>query len=310
MSTFAPPGLYGKIPSRGDFVRLRAAEEPARSLVLWLEQGSEAAKRGGAAADSEAVGFLFRPAGAPRALLGAVADSVDKVGRAFPLAVFVPVDCSEISAAFPALAAAAEPFLEAAKAVLAGAASLSPTDLVARVEALPCPGTAELSAADAEARAVAAREDGRELLARLLGPSTEQQAYGLECVRSACRPARGSEGGARGVVLACPARGRADRWFWLELARRLLQWPGPPSFFWRTSAAPELFISVGTLPPSVFGDFWRPRPQDPRVWPVTTAQASAMAAARRSLGRDALGVLEGPGCPVNALLDVLTIRSA
>ena len=44
MPTFAPAGLYGKIPSHGDFVRLRAADEPARSLVRWLEEGSEAAK--------------------------------------------------------------------------------------------------------------------------------------------------------------------------------------------------------------------------------------------------------------------------
>jgi len=307
MTTFASPGLYGKLPSHGDFVRLRAAEEPARSWVLWLEQGSEAAKRAGDAAGGEPVRFLFRPAGAARALLGVVAGSVDKVGRRFPLAVFIPVECSEVSAGFPALIAAAEPFLEASTTLIELAARLSPADLTARVEALPCPHPADLGAAEAEAREAAVRQSGRELLERLLGATADQQAYALHCVRSACHQAREREGGARGIVLACPARSRSDRWFWLELARRLLPWPGPPSFFWRASVAPELFIALGAVSPSLFAELWRAQSKDPRIWPLTTTAPSAVAAARRSLGRDVLGLLEDGRCSVSELIEAVTL---
>ena len=309
MPTFAPAGLYGKIPSHGDFVRLRAADEPARSLVRWLEEGSEAAKRGGAGASGEPVRFVFRPPGAALSLLGVVAGSVDRVGRSFPLAVFAPVGGSELTATFPALASAAQPFLEASAALMAEAAHLAPSDLAARVEALPCLEPADLAVADADARRGASRESGRELLARLLGDSGDQQAYALQCVRSACQPLRGREGGGRGVVLACPARCGADRWFWLELARRLLRWPGPPSFFWRAAMAPELFLSTGALSPSMFADLWRAEAKDPRIWPLTTTQASAATAARRALGEAVLDVLQGRDRSVADLLDALDART-
>jgi hypothetical protein len=63
VATFSQPGLYGKIPAQADFVRLRAADDVARALVLWLEEGSEAAKRAGAPCRSEPIRFVFRPAG-------------------------------------------------------------------------------------------------------------------------------------------------------------------------------------------------------------------------------------------------------
>jgi len=172
---FGKAALFGKIPSHGDFVRVRAAEEPARSFVLWLEEGSETARRVAAPAGPEPVRFLFRRPPAARALAGVMAGSADKVGRSFPLAVFAPVEGPDLEGSFPALALAAEPFLDAAAALLAQAGGLAPAELAARLEGLPCPAAADVAAADERARG-AAQERAAEILSRALGevPAAEQ----------------------------------------------------------------------------------------------------------------------------------------
>jgi hypothetical protein len=37
MLAFSPPGLFGKLPKQGDFIRLRAAEPVVLAFEQWLE---------------------------------------------------------------------------------------------------------------------------------------------------------------------------------------------------------------------------------------------------------------------------------
>src|SRR5262249_59524182 len=43
------PGLVGKIPAQGDFVRINAADRTALELVRWLEEAHELLRRTGSA---------------------------------------------------------------------------------------------------------------------------------------------------------------------------------------------------------------------------------------------------------------------
>lgn len=292
MASFATPGLYGKIPAQADFVRHQAADAVARPFVLWLEEASELASRAGARDDAEPVRFLFRPPGAPRALVGVLAPSADKVGRRFPLALFAQVGGADLGALFPAVPQAAAAFLDAAAAVARDAATLSAGDLVARVEGLPLPAPADLAASAADLAARAREERGRGFLVRLFGDEPDPHAYALHCFRSGCQPARGREPARANAVLDCPVRADVDRWAWLELSRRGLAWPAPPSFFWWARPESRLLLSVGPVPTSVFGVLWDAAARDARVWPLVTDKPAAIASAQRALGRplvDALG---------------------
>jgi type VI secretion system protein ImpM len=336
VATFSHAGLYGKIPAQPDFVRLRAADGPARPLVLWLEEGSEAAKRAGAPCGSEPVRFLFRPAGAARALAGVLVGSGDKVGRSFPLALFAQVESPDLAASFPALPLAAAGFLDAAAALAREAAGLSAGELSARLESLPLPGAHDLAAGAAEARSRAALESARDLLARLFGEAGNgQRLYALHCFRTACQGVRGKEPARAAAVLDCPVRSEVDRWAWLELARRGLGWQAPPSFFWSapraaasgeespsdassgTSAASttgggelevpgsRLLISLGPPPASAFGALWRPGANDGRIWPLVTDKPAAIAAAERALGESVIGALDRHSLTVADLFNLV-----
>jgi type VI secretion system protein ImpM len=306
VATFSAAGVYGKIPDQADFVRVRAADAVARPLALWLEEGSEDARRAGAPTRSEPVRFLFRPSGEARALVGVLAASVDRVGRSFPLALFSQVGGPDLASAFPALPRAAAAFLEAAATLVREAARLTARELAASLERLPLPTAADVAAGAAEAHALAAAESGRAMLARLFGDAANgQRLYALHCFRSACRAVRGREPARAAAVLDCPVRGDVDRWAWLELARRGLAWQAPPSFFWWEPSGSRLLISLGPVPASVFGALWRADPCDARVWPLVTDKPAAIAAAERALGAPVLDALAREALPLGDLFDVV-----
>lgn len=292
MLAFGTPGLFGKIPAAGDFVRVRSTDPTSLALARWLEDGSELAARAGATLGPSPVRFLFRPPGGARALLGVVAGSSDKVGRRFPLAVFAPVDGPELAKGFQALPAAARTFLDGAAALVAEAAGLAAADLAARLPSLPLPEPADLSREVARAEEVARASSAQELLGRLFGDAASgQHLYALHCLRSACQPLRGREPSGPAVVLDCPAQGDLDRFAWLDLARRALGWGGAPSFFW-TEPPARLLLGLGLPPPSILPALWDPARRDSKLWPLTTSQPSAIATAKKALGPENLRLLE------------------
>lgn len=293
MATFSSAGAYGKIPTHAEFVRLQAAEGAARPFVPWLEEAVETARRAGSQGCSDPVRFLFRAADAPAALAGVLVESMDRVGRSFPLAIFAHVQGAQLAFSFPALPRAASEFFAAATALAREAFQLAAPELVTRVQDLPVPSDARLLASAAEARALAARESGRDAFVRLFGPDDPaQRFYALHCVRTACQSVSGSETPRAAIVLDCPARSEIDRWVWLELARRGLGWAAPPSFFWRESSDPRLLVALGPTPTWLLGTVWRAGARDPRLWPLVTDQPEAVGAARRELGEEIAGALD------------------
>lgn len=90
-------GLYGKIPSKDDFVRRNLPMSFVTPWDTWLAQMmAHGARRGASAWNSTYLTsppwrFALDPGVAgPEGWLGVVASSVDRFGRAFPLTVAVP----------------------------------------------------------------------------------------------------------------------------------------------------------------------------------------------------------------------------
>lgn len=99
-------GAYGKMPSAGDFIRLRIPRSFVETWDAWIQQWLAPVRAGMGARWSDA--YLTAPvwrftlgpsiAGGP-AWLGVMAASVDRVGRQFPLTLAAPL----VDGAEPAL---------------------------------------------------------------------------------------------------------------------------------------------------------------------------------------------------------------
>jgi type VI secretion system protein ImpM len=95
----APPGFYGKIPSRGDFVGRRLALALAQPWDAWLGRFTTAVRAAAAAAWPEAWltapiwHFALGAALAPECgAAGILVASADRVGRMFPFTIIGPAD--------------------------------------------------------------------------------------------------------------------------------------------------------------------------------------------------------------------------
>ncbi len=292
-ATHGPIGLFGKMPAHGDFVRSGIADALVQRFTRWLEEGSEACHRAGTRLPAAPVRFLYRSSGDPRALAGALRGSVDKVGREFPLAVFVPVDGSFVPGAFPAVPAAYGRLLDAASALLGESESAAAAALSERARALPLPGAAELRAAQDEAAAAAERVRTGALL-RLLGDVPDAGHYALLALDQGARAVREREPSAASAAVDGPADGPDAVWGWLELARLALRWRSAPAFFWRAGAAGRVLVALGPAPAWALPSLAEPRKDGTRVWPLVPPDAQAAAGARKSLGPARAAAVDRP----------------
>jgi type VI secretion system protein ImpM len=267
------PGLYGKIPSHGDFLRVNVVDPAAVEFSRWLEEAQEGMYRTQAALPGLPVCFVHAVPQARTAVVGALLPSRDAVGRVFPFAAFLPVDGGQLARSYPRAPLACSMFLGEVARLARDAATLAGPAVLERVHALPLPGPAEWALAD-ELTERLLDQPARGLLASLGEPPTGP-AYGLRAFLTACSgeaaepPARAAR-----VVLECPLAGEGPA-VWLELARRVLRWRSPPPFFWTEAAPPRLLLCLGAPPASVLGLLARPDPRSSLIWPLRTAQRTA-----------------------------------
>lgn len=295
-------GLFGKIPAQGDFFRHNVGDPAVQSLVAWLQDAIEPVYRSRLALPRTAR-FLFRAPDAASVLVGALAASQDRVGRAFPLCAFGAVPAADVASRYPALPLAWRPFLDAAAELVLGAAGQDGAALAARASGLPLPGPADVEGAEAALRREAAAARGDDLARRLFGDlPAGALAYALATFGAAVKPVRGREPSRAAVALDCPAERDVDRWAWLELARRSLGWRAPPSFFWTDGEGGRIVVSLGGAPTGLLAHLCDPSRPGGKVWPLRTAQPGAIEAARRGLSPAAQRAVDGPDSTLEALV--------
>ncbi len=296
-------GLFGKIPTQGDFFRAEVSAPVVQALVSWLQEAMEPIYRLGLELPPTPIRFLFRAPPSGDALVGVLAPGTDKVGRAFPLCAFVPVAGPGLEAGFAALPVAYQPFLDAAAALVTGVAGQDGPALVSRARALPLPAGDALDVASASLRQEARGAPAADLAQRLFGDLPAGAiAYALSTLASAARPVRDREPARATVALECPAERDLDRFAWLELARVTLGWRSPPPFFWTDAPPGRIVVSLGGPPAALLGHLADPKGAGSKIWPLRTAQPVAIENARRGMASRALSAIETPGGSVEALI--------
>jgi type VI secretion system protein ImpM len=304
-------GVFGKLPTVGDFVAHNAAHSGARELQTWLvaEVENLAAKR--KHVPGVPVKFLIRDPAANGACIGALAPGRDRVGREFPLAVFANIDMPVACHRFPSLPTAYAGFLDHAARLVSEvpALGLDLPGLLLRMDMLQVPGPQELEEARTWTHQALEATGGQTLLEAVFGPLAGGVAlHGVHMFATACAHVNGGDPGRASIVLDCPTSDDVQLVFWLRLARELLGWRrAPPSLFWTGPGGPEtrLLLTLGAPATGVLHFLADPSVTAEKLWPMRTQSANVIDGARKGLSPTRVRTLSQPPPTAALLLDAL-----
>jgi type VI secretion system protein ImpM len=305
-------GLFGKTPSARDFVRVNIGTTAVRALDEWLRESVMTLPSMRAHLPPEPLPFVFRAPQDGGFLIGVMRGSQDGVGREFPLAIFHHLDGPTRARDWPALPRAYTPFINAATEALERVDSTDIANLPHLLEQLPVPSDADIHQAFQVGWHELAHFSGDMLLDRLFSRPTgnpegdrwtDDHIYGIGMLLNGCYRASGrppKEGPA--ITLDCPVTSDAELLFWLELARRILRWPSPPSFMWSYRQYRMLLI-LGTPGPKLLGVLGTPGTFDEQIWGLIADDEEIAARGARLLTPQQKAAIEHPGQSGASLLD-------
>lgn len=266
--------IVGKLPSRGDFLRLNLSSPELRRVDRWVEEAVGHLSTSGLAFPGS-LRMLWSDPETHAWVLGAFRPSQDSVGRHFPLGALARhqddgLSSAELVVASGAFFSGALDWLDAAERV--GEAAM--------VEGLERMASTPIDVAGARnlCEAVAARETVQDVESRLFGGSLDQRYYayrtfffGLDAV----------SGGQR-IVFDCPLAVDVDQFFWLAIATTLTS--TRPTVLWVEEPAPRMLVSMGgPLPPSAVRALVGVAEDPTWYWPLVTSREVAHRQARESL---------------------------
>jgi type VI secretion system protein ImpM len=296
-------GLYGKIPSQRDFVRINAGDFQHAGLDQWFQQGMECLHAEHLVLPEEATRFLLVSQGG-EIFIGSFMPGEDAVGRHFPLVISVRLEARKLVSALPILPWIFDPFLDAATAVAQEARGLTAQDLTAQVDWLK--QTLEQSSTVAPLDALLAASGFHELRGAI-GNWNEGGAYALHTVLTACEQSssKPAETFKQTVTVECPTPTEGMRAFWLELVRRKLQAKlqavaPTPSLMWTQA---RLLVALGPPPPQLLAYLANPEHKAQRFWPLHTNNVSANEKAVQALCPDLVHLLSSGEASLAGILE-------
>jgi type VI secretion system protein ImpM len=296
-------GLFGKTPSQRDFVRVNIGTPVVHAFDEWLRESVMTLPSLRAHLPPEPLPFLFRAPGNLGFLIGVMRGSEDGVGREFPLAVFHHLDGPAHAHDWPVLPKAYAGFLAAASELLEHVDGVDPNQLPGLLERLPLPSAQVISASAAQGWQQLFHISADELLDRLFSRPTgnpegdrwtDDHIFGIGMLLNACYRVAGHPPRVGSITLDCPVTSDTELLFWLELARRILRWPSPPSFMWSQRQYRMLLI-LGTPSAKLLGVLGTPGTFDADIWPIIADDEETAARGGQLLTPQQREAVEKPG---------------
>jgi type VI secretion system protein ImpM len=307
-------GLFGKTPSQRDFVRVNIGTPVVRAFDEYLRESVMTLPSLRAHLPPEPLPFLFRAPENAGFLLGVMRGSEDGVGREFPLAIFHHLDGPAHAANWAAIPRAYAPFIAAASDLLERIDPIAGTDpgaLPGVLEQLPLPTPAAINEGLQKGIQQLAHISADELLDRLFSRPTgnpegerwtDDHIYGIGMLLNACYRVAGHPPRTGAITIDCPVTSDGELLFWLELARRILRWPSPPSFMW-SQRQYRLVLVLGSPGPKLLGVLGTPGTFDDQIWPIIPDDEETAARGGRLLTPQQRAAIERPGQTGADLLD-------
>lgn len=296
-------GLFGKTPSQRDFIRVNIGTPVVRAFDEWLRESVMTLPSLRAHLPPEPLPFLFRAPDNLGFLIGVMRGSEDGVGREFPLAVFHHLVGPAHAHDWPTLPKAYAGFLAAATELLEQIDSAEPSLLPILLERLPLPSPEAIAASAAQGWQQLQHISADELLDRLFSRPTgnpegdrwsDDHIFGIGMLLNACYRVAGHPPRAGSITLDCPVTSDTEQLFWLELARRILRWPSPPSFMW-SQRQYRMLLVLGTPNPKLLGVLGTPGTFDTEIWPIIADDEETAARGVQLLTPQQKAAVELPG---------------
>jgi type VI secretion system ImpM family protein len=241
-SAAPPAALFGKLPCALDFVR--ANHDSAESIALdrWLQAALQRLTARSCPWPTGAFTFMFA-IDAEHSLVGVVADSCDRAGRRFPVAVYGRVPRPPLPGAGAALVRASERFIEGAHALLAHSAELELHHVPLRLRRLFVPRARDVHAAAEEI----ASELTTHTLSAFASPLFSAAPAPERCARTALEQLRDRRSATGNPVecFDCPVRSFRDVAIWANWLERA---HGRPSAALWAPGRDRALLAVGALP--------------------------------------------------------------
>jgi type VI secretion system ImpM family protein len=266
-------GVYGKVASQADFLRVNAGAFAQAGLDRWFADGLETVRAERSALPAGPAAFLIAPASAP-ALVGAFAPAADAAGRASVLAVFVEIARDGLPDRLPSLPSTYAYFVNAAGALAASGSTLDGAAMAA--------GAQELESILPDEAPVAGHDGGLaqatvSSLIDALGGGQAALAYACRTLVAACDQMAKAGEGRGGITVDAPAPDASARELWLAIAQRRLGWrDAVPALLWTDDTDARLLITLGPPAPSALSFLANRRHRSNRFWPLRTDVASAV----------------------------------
>lgn len=301
-------GLFGKIPSKGDFVRHNVVDAAARAFEQWVQESNDALRGAGGQLPDKTIRVIFTPPGSDKTIVAVIVPSEDKVGRKFPIVFFALTPAGDTRSHFSTLPFTWAPFLDAGAALGDRAKTMDWDQLRSAIAAVPKPGAIDQRNAAEVCDRTLARLLASELHDRLFGNSG-MHYYAYQTFLTACEDASKNDPKKPVTILDCPVKVDVDLFVWLELGKRLFGFPpAHPQIFWVEDPAPRLLLSLGPAAVNVLQLLAKPEAQHNRLWPLTTDREEAVATAQNALGAS-LGPIDETTL-LGDLLDSVSRRGA
>jgi type VI secretion system protein ImpM len=287
-------GLFGKVPTHGDFVARGTGSRTGRSFERWAQMANDRAAEAGKPLPRGPIGFVYRDDAHESLLVGSLVASRDSVGRSFPLASFCELATDGPDIVSAAVPGAMAPVVEQLAELCRTAHHHAPAELFAKLDGIVIPGADELSARmHAQERRLAdvALEP---VLDRIHGAG-DGRYYATEVLLRACESTRRYGTIKNPLILDAHVTSDIELLFWLAcIDAGLAGSIGSPATFWDVSAR-RLLVVMGAPESNTLHYLSGRGVQSQRLWPTATDNADSSRSARARLDDACAAMLAAPG---------------
>lgn len=289
---------FGKLPTKGDFVRGGLHGPAELALEAWLALAVEHSE---GRVSAEPVHFMVRCVDANR-LVGTWIASRDAAGRCFPLAVMLRVPADVEAAQWSLLTTFYDPFLHDAAQALQGCVDQRLESLSLTLQQISPPHESVLPHLRARAQYTLREMRVEELSQRSFQlPALEAMPYALSSLRQGLMLEQSD------LTLDIPSVEPTDMVVWLELVRVLGASEQMPDCFVWVPSARRLLLCLEVLPIELLGYLMTTDHRSSRRWPLATTSQAARAIALAELAPTVRQALEA-NVSLAALIELLESR--